>query len=242
METKNKSVLKNTFHLVWKLIRYNMRIIFANRFIWFFLASLGFFIFISINTTLNGQNLDEEMVYNTLLFPGILLIFYPMSFGIQNDVDAGILEILFGIPDYRYKVWLVRLIMVFILVSLIMCIYSLLSSIFLTTVNIPEMTYQVMYPIAFIGCLSFMFSSLIKNGYGTMAVMVILGVVLLIISEDLVENTQWDVFLNPFNIPRNLNETIWEGITVKNRIFLAVSSLVFLLYGLFNLQKRERFI
>lgn len=242
MEEKKISGLANTLHLIWKLVRYNMRIIFANRFIWFFLASLGFYIFIAVNSTINGANLDEEMVYYTLLFPGILLIFYPMSFGIQNDVDAGILEILFGIPDYRYKVWLVRLIMVFILVFLIMCIYSFLSTIFLTTVNILEMTYQVMYPIAFIGCMSFMFSSLIKNGYGTMAVMVILGVILLIISEDLVSNSQWDVFLNPFNIPKNLNATIWEGITIKNRIFLSVSSVVFLLYGLFNLQKRERFI
>ncbi len=242
METKNKSGLANTLYLIWKLVRYNMRVIFGNRFIWFFLASLGFFIFISINSTLNGENLDEEMVYYTLVFPGILLVFYPMSFGIQNDVDAGILEILFGIPDYRYKVWLVRMILVFILVFLIMCVYSYLATIFLTRINILEMTYQVMYPILFIGCLSFMFSSLIKNGYGTMAVMVILGVILMIISESFVKDTQWDVFLNPFNIPRNLNETIWEGIMVKNRVFLSVSSLIFLLYGLFNLQKRERFI
>jgi hypothetical protein len=29
---------------------------------------------------------------------------------------------------------------------------------------------------------------------------------------------------------------------MKNRIFLAVGSLLFVLYGLFNLQKREKFI
>ena len=242
METKNKSGLANTLYLLWKMIRYNMHVIFGNRFIWFFLASLGFFIFISINSAYNGENLDEKMVYFTLIFPGILLVFYPMSFGIQNDADTGILEILFGIPDYRYKVWLVRMILVFILVFLILCVYSVLASIFITQISILEMTYQVMYPVLFIGCMSFMFSSLIKNGYGTMAVMVILGVILMIISEDLVANTQWDVFLNPFNIPQNLNETIWEGIMVKNRVFLSVSSLIFLLYGLFNLQKREHFI
>ncbi len=242
MMTINTSRLGNTFHLLGKLVKYNMRIIFANRFIWFFLASFAFYAFIAIQSTLNGESLDEEMVYATLLFPGILLVFYPMSFGIQNDVDAGILEILFGIPDYRYKVWLVRMILVFFLVFLILCVYSFLAGIFLTRINIMEMSYQVMYPVLFIGCLSFMLSSLIKNGYGTMAVMVILGVILMIISEDLVENTQWDVFLNPFNMPRNLNETIWEGIVVKNRVFLSVSSLIFLLYGLFNLQKRERFI
>ena len=49
-------------------------------------------------------------------------------------------------------------------------------------------------------------------------------------------------FLNPFEIPRRLNEMIWQEITMKNRIFLAVGTLLFVLYGLFNLQKREKFI
>ncbi len=242
MERKTIAQLKNLFHLLRKLVQYNMRIIFGNRFIWFFLASLGFYIFIAVMAVLENGNLNEEFVYNTLLFPGILLVFYPMSFGIQNDSDAGILEILFGIPDYRYKVWLVRMIMIFILVFLIILFYSILAKIFLSDISIFEMAYQSMYPLLFIGCLAFMFSSLIRNGYGTMAVMVILGVILFFISKNLMQNTQWDIFLNPFDIPRNLNETIWIGIMLKNRVFLLVGSIIFLLYGLINLQKRERFI
>lgn len=35
-------------------------------------------------------------------------IFYPAIFGMQNDVDNRILEILFGIPDYKCKVWCVE--------------------------------------------------------------------------------------------------------------------------------------
>lgn len=242
MEKRTLSRLKNILYLIRKLVQYNMRIIFGNRFIWFFLASLGFYVFIAVMATFDNSNLNEEMVYDTILLPGILLVFYPMSFGIQNDSDVGILEILFGIPDYRYKVWLVRMIMVFLLIFMIMGFYAILGKIFLTDLNILEMTVQSMYPLLFIGCLAFMLSSLIRNGYGTMAVMVILGVVLFWVSKGLVENTQWDIFLNPFNIPRNLNQVIWEGITLKNRVFLSVGSVVFLLYGLFNLQKRERFI
>jgi len=71
--------------------------------------------------------------------------------------------------------------------------------------------------------------------------MVIIGVGLLIVSE-ILERTLWNIFLNPFEIPRRLNEMIWQEITMKNRIFLAVGSLLFVLYGLFNLQKREKFI
>ncbi len=241
MGSINKSGFANSIDLLIKLVRYNMRIIFGNRFIWFLLVSLGFLIFIAISSIMDGNTPDEEFVFAMLIFPGILLIFYPMTFGIQNDVDAGILEILFGIPDYRYKVWLVRMVMVFIQVFIIMYLYAVLCRIFLAEINLLEMTVQAMYPIVFIGCLAFMFSTLIKNGYGTAVVMVLMGVVLIIISES-VENTQWDMFLNPFNMPRYLNETIWEGVIVKNRIFLVVGSVLFLLFGLYNLQKRERFI
>jgi len=232
---------RNSIQVAAKMIRYNFRIIFAGRFIWFLLAAFAFFVFIVVTGILNGTNPDEEYVYDCLLFPAVLLIFYPMTFGIQNDVDAGILEILFGIPDYRYKVWLVRVVLVFVLVTLILAGFTGLSYIFLTPLNLFEMTRQVMYPVFFLGSMAFMFSTIIKNGNGTAVVMVILGVLAFILSES-VERTMWNIFINPFNVPRNMNEMIWGGIVDKNRIFLVVGGLVFVLYGLFNLQKRERFI
>jgi uncharacterized membrane protein len=98
-----------------------------------------------------------------------------------------------------------------------------------------------MYPLVFLGAMSFMFSTLIKNGNGTAVIMVLIGVALLILADEL-ERTQWNVFLNPFNLPRNFNEVIWAGIISKNRIFLGIGMVVFVLYGLFNLQKREKFV
>jgi hypothetical protein len=236
-----KQKIKNTSNLVANMIKYNFRIIFAGRFIWFMLAALAFYIFIAIMGVINGTSPDEEFIYGILVFPAILLIFYPMTFGIQNDADAGILEILFGIPDYRYKVWLVRLVLVFVLVAIILYGFSLLSYIFLAPISLLEMTGQIMFPVLFLGSMAFMFSTIIKNGNGTAVVMVILGVLALILSETL-ERTMWNIFLNPFNVPRNMSELVWEGIALKNRIFLATGAVVFILYGLFNLQKREKFI
>ncbi|MEN8117354.1 MAG: hypothetical protein ABFS16_10265 [Bacteroidota bacterium] len=223
------------------MIRYNLKIIFANRFIWFLLAAFGFFIFISVQLVLDRNVMSEGSIYGTLIFPGILLIFYPTVFGIQNDDDSRMLEILFGIPNYRYKVWLVRLAMIFVLIYLIIAAFAGVASILLYKVNIFEMAYQLMYPIIFLGAMAFMFSTLIKNGNGTAVAMVLIGVALLMLIE-VVERTQWNVFLNPFNIPDNLNEVLWQGIIRKNRIFLGIGTLVFILYGLFNLQKREKFV
>ncbi len=232
---------RNNFIILWRTIRYNLKIIFAGRFVWFLLASFAFYLFFSIMSIYQGSVLSEGMVYNLLLFPGILLVFYPSVFGIQNDEDARILEILFGIPNYRYKVWLVRLIMIFIQVFLILIVYGYVSSILIYTVNPLEMAYQLMFPIGFMGGMAFMFSTLIKNGNGTAVVMILIGVGLLILGEG-IERSQWNIFLNPLELPSNFNSAIWDGIVTRNRIFLGVGMIVFLLYGLFNLQNRERFV
>ncbi len=237
----SKLNIKNDLFILVKMIRYNLKIIFANRFIWFLIAALAFFLFFAVQVVLNNETLGEDVVYGLLIFPGILLIFYPSVFGIQNDDDSRMLEMLFGIPNYRYKVWLVRLIMIYTLVFLVVLLFSQFASILLYKVNVLEMAYQLMFPIVFLGSLSFMFSTLIRNGNGTAVTMVLIGVAVLIL-QDVMRNTQWNPFLNPFDIPNNLNEVIWEGTIRKNRIFLAIGMIVFILYGLFNLQKREKFV
>ena len=108
-----------TMDWIWRMLRYNLKIIFANKFIWFLTAAVGFFVMVTLITLFSGNMVTSGTIYNLLLYPGLLLIFYPTVFGIQNDEDNRILEILFGIPDYRYKVWLVRLIMIFILVFVV---------------------------------------------------------------------------------------------------------------------------
>ncbi|GET29230.1 hypothetical protein SD074_14320 [Prolixibacter sp. SD074] len=229
------------FDLIVRMARYNMKIIFAGRFLWFFLASLVFYILLAINLVFNEPGYTMSSVYGILYFPAVLLIFYPTAFGIQNDADARILEILFGIPDYRYKVWLVRLVMVFILVWLFLLVFCVLGYYALVPFPIVSMSLQLMFPVVFLGCLSFMISTVVKNGNGTAVIMVIIGIALLILS-DLLNRTQWNVFLNPFSIPDDMNELIWQQITQKNRIFLGVGSVIFLLAGLTNLQRREKFL
>ena len=241
MQSITAKDLRNYLSLFHRMVKYNMKVIFGNRFIWFVVAAIAFYFFIAITNIYDNSQIDDGFIYGLQIMPGILLIFYPMTFGIQNDLDAGILEILFGIPDYRYKVWLVRLILVFVLVFLMMFGITAMSYYLLAPVTIFYMTWNVMFPIYFLGSMAFMFSTIIRNGNGTAVVMVIIGVLLLIISSAL-NRTMWNIFLNPFDIPNRLNEMVWKEITMKNRIFLAVGSLIFVLYGLFNLQKREKFI
>lgn len=238
---KKGSSFRARLNLVNSMARYNLKIIFAGRFFWFVLASLVFYLLLSVQLVYNQPAFDSSSVYYILLFPGLLLIFYPTVFGIQNDADSRILEILFGIPDYRYKVWLVRLFMISLLIWAILYLFCWIGNFMLVSIPVLSMSLQLLFPVLFFGSFSFMVSTIVKNGNGTAVVMILIGVTLMFLNETL-GNTQWNVFHNPYSIPNNMNEMVWAQISQKNRLFLGIGIVIFLLSGLTNLQQREKFL
>jgi hypothetical protein len=233
--------LKDYFKLLRYMILYNLRIIFANRFIWFLAGSIIFYLGLSVIYVLSSDTLRMEDLYGVFMFSGMLLVFYPSVFSIQNDQDARTIEILFGIPDYRYKVWLVRIVLIFIIAFLIMLIFTSLSTILIVKFQFVQMSIQVMIPVLFLGMMAFMLSTLVRNGNGTAVIMIILGIFMMMLQEPL-RRSQWNIFLNPFEPVWDVNEATWAIISLKNRIFLISASVIFLLAAMLNLQKREKFM
>jgi hypothetical protein len=240
MKTKD---IYNISTLIYKMIIYNLRIIFANRFIWFLAGSVVFYIGLSVIYVFDQDVSNMRDLYGVFLFSGILLVFYPSAFGIQNDQDARTIEILFGIPNYRYKVWLVRIVLIFVIAFLIMLVFTFLSSVLIVKFRFVNMTAQVMMPVLFLGIMAFMLSTVVRNGNGTAVLMIIFGIIFLIFSDSgAIQKSQWNIFLNPYDLPWDVNETTWALITFKNRLILIIGSVIFLLVALLNLQKREKFM
>jgi hypothetical protein len=239
MTTRQK--ISNLFEVTRKQFSYSLKIIFANKFIYFLSAAFIFFLLVAIINLFTVSNTEVEDVYYILLFPGILLIFYPATFGIQNDEDTGMLENIFAIPNYRYKVWLPRLAMIYVLVFLLLLFLSLLSSFALIVVPVFEMVYELMFPIFFLGSLAFALSTVVRNGNGTAVVIIIIGLIFWIAAEPL-EGSAWNLFLNPYDVPGDMNESIWATVVTTNRLYLLAGTILCLLFGLFNLQKREKFM
>jgi hypothetical protein len=220
------------------LAKYNIKIIFAGKFVWFILAALVFLLFFMFQAAWNRVDITESLIYSLLLFPSMLLVFYPSVFGIQNDEDARILELLFGIPNYKYKVWAVRLLIIYVAIFFILTLFAYVAALLLYPVNPLEMSFQLMFPVLFYGNLAFMFSTITRNGNGTAVIMIVIAVAILILQND----RFWNILLNPFALPRNMMPVIWESIVLKNRVLLIVGSVVWMMTGLMNLQKREKFL
>ncbi|MBD3179014.1 MAG: hypothetical protein GF417_05120 [Candidatus Latescibacteria bacterium] len=228
--------------LIRAYFRYNLKIIFANKFVYFAITAVLFFLLVATIIFFSSDTSpDEGTIYNLLLFPGILLVFYPAVFGIQNDRDFGMLEILFAVPNYRYRVWLVRLILIYLVTFAMMLVLSILSSVIIIPVPVFSMVYQIMFPVFFIGSLSFMLSTILRNGNGAAVVMVVIGLGFWITGGWL-EHSRYFLFLNPFDPPSEMNRYIWSEIVLNNRIYLSVGAAVSILWALFNLQKRERLV
>jgi hypothetical protein len=228
--------------LMIRMVKYNLKIIFAGKFVWFILTALVFFGFFMFNAVWNQQEINESLVYGLLTFPSLLLIFYPAVFGIQNDDDSRILEILFGIPDYKYKVWGFRLFMIYVAIFFILVLFCQLATILLYPVNSLEMSAQLMFPILFFGNMAFMVSTITKSGNGTAVIMIIISIAFLIFTASGSQNNSfWNILLNPFD-PGDTLPIIWQTTIMKNRIFLLSGSIIWGMIGLLNLQKREKFI
>lgn len=235
--------IKQFIYLIPKMVKYNMKIIFAGKFFWFLLAAFSFYAYFMFRAAWDRQAVSDGSIYDMLLFPSMLLIFYPTVFGIQNDEDSRILEIIFGIPNYRYKVWGVRLLMIYIIVFAILLLFAFIGTLMLYPVSELQMAVQLMFPVLFFGNMAFMFSTITRSGNGTAVIMIILGIVLLMFtSSGSLWSSFWNIFLNPFDPPRGFHPLIWDGIVLKSRMFLSVAALVWLLIGLLNLQRRERFV
>ena len=177
--------LKQFIYLLPRLVKYNLKIIFAGKFIWFLLAAFLFFAYFMFQIAWSRSEVNEGVVYNLLMFPCVLLVFYPAVFGIQNDEDSRILEILFGIPDYKYKVWGVRLLMIYVAIFVILrsSFPGWLRSCFILF-NLLEMVGSADVPDPFFsGNLAFMFSTITRSGNGTAVLMIIIGIALLIFSN-----------------------------------------------------------
>lgn len=234
--------MKSYLLLLYKLITYNVKVIFGNKFIYFVVAAFLFFAFIIMLSILDNENdFNEAAIYGFLVFPGLLLVFYPIAYGIQNDDDAKMLETIFGIPNYRYKVWLVRFILTLGVAGVILIVLGNIADLTLFRFSIFPMIGQVLFPITFLSSLGFMLSTLIKNGNGTAIVLVIISFIFFLFFEPL-EYSAYNIFLNPFSEPKGMSEFVWLSVIFKNRTYLLIVSALCLLYGMFNLQFREKFV
>lgn len=226
----------------WHFFRYSAGQVFAGRFIYFLLFAVAVFLFVTvIHAVEEAVPPNAGQIYYFMLAPAMLLTFYPSAYAIQSDVDARMLETLFGIPDYRYKVWLARQVVQQIVIGTFLLMLALLCQAALADFSVMKMVFHLMFPVLFFGCLGFALATIVRSGNGAAAVLVSIGLFLWILTEPL-EGSRWNLFYNPFAQLEAYEAMVQSQTTFYNRAYLLAGSGALLLLGLLRLQQRERYM
>lgn len=234
-------MFRNNINIAMGMIRYNLKIIFANKFIYFMIAAIAFYLLVTGIMLFSDFTPSEKDIYGTLIFPGLLIMFYPVIFNIQNDKDARMLEIIFSIPNYRYSIYLLRFAISIVLLLVILTLMAYFSVFVVVQFDVPSMIYQLFFPMMFFASLSFLLTTMVKNASGAAVIVIIIGLFFWLMSEPL-EHSKWNLFLNPFNIPSEISYSIWTTIVFQNRVMLILVAVISILWAMINLQRRERFV
>jgi len=228
-------------NLINNIIRYNLKVVFSGRFIFFIIAGWAFFLLMTGILLFSESSTEITEVYDSLLFTGILFFFYPVVYNIQNDKDSRMLEIVFGVPDYRYRVYLLRFVMAVCLMVVMISVMSGLTWFTVLQIPVLNMIVQLFFPLFFLAGLTFLLTSLMKNANGAAVIMILIGIMFFVLDK-IIRYSKWNLFLNPFGNPNDMDMTIWMNIVRQNRLILIIGSVITVLWGLNNLQKRERLL
>ena len=233
--------LFNRLKTLFSFLKHNASNVFAGKFIYFLLLAIGLTLIVIILYVLrNDAPPGPDAVYNILLVPGVLLVFYPAAFCIQSDLDSKTLETLFGVPDYRYKVWLVRSLTQYIVIGMLLAALVLFCRLGLADFNMGSMLMNLMFPVAFLGSFGFMAATITRSGNSTAVVLVVV-ILFFWIGVDPLDGSSWNFFHNPFAVKEEIETLIWKDITLTNRIYLLVGAFLSTLFALLRLQHREKF-
>ena len=233
-----RSVVRNA----WAFFRYNASAVFSGRAVYFMvLAAVVFLVVVVLNLVGRGGEFNGQKIYDYLLVPGVLLVFYPAVFVIQNDRDSGMIETLFGIPDYRYKVWLARYFTLYVVVAALVFLLAVFCRLGLAGFPLGRMVLQTMVPVIFVGSLAFFVASETGSGLATAVIMIVV-ILLFWLFKGSLADSPWYLFHNPFTVTNEVRAVLLAKTTVANRLYFIRASIALTMLALLRLQKREKFV
>ena len=241
---ENKISLKDRLINIYQYIRLNEKFIFYQRFLFFFALALVYFIIFCVWNYFesSADRMGEEDIFIWLLsVPGIALIFIPSMSLITSETENRTIEMIFSTAGSRYKVWLTRIGVLYLFVAFIIFVLCSLSFIFISDFPFFGYFFHSLFPPIFISSLIVMFSVIFRssNAAGLLSLIVIFF--LLIIHRPL-STTSFNLFLNPYFKPQNVDYGLWTSIVIYNRIGILLISGFMLYYSLYRLNKREKYI
>jgi ABC-type transport system involved in multi-copper enzyme maturation permease subunit len=236
--------LRQRLQVAFEILRAQAQILFSKKFIWFVLGVLAQFVIVYVinyRQELNERLVQENVVPLMLYFPLVVIAIFMNMQLISSEKDNRTLEILFTTAGSRYKVWLLRLATVNLVLLAMAFMQSILTYFGITDIEILATALNGFVTPFSVGALTFFLSVRLRSGFGA-AMLTALLVVLCFMFTELLEDTRYLLFFNPYNIPRRIDPETWNLWMWQNRMTLLVAGLALQFFGLRGLENRERLL
>jgi hypothetical protein len=230
--------------VAWEIFRLQAQIIFSHKFVWFMLGILAYFIVayaINYNQSMIDRMPMEDVLPLLLEFPlATLAVFLSMQV-ITSEKDNRTLEVMFTTAGSRYKVWLLRLGTLNVILLILAFALSILAFFAFTDIPIIGMAVHAFVPTFFAGSMTLYFAVRFRSGLA--AGMVAAGLLVLILMfTELLYETRYYLFFNPYDVPRQLDPETWNLWMWQNRIGVLCAGGFMLFAALRGMEVRERLL
>jgi len=227
-------------------LRMNFRIIFGRKVLLFIAGALIYFIAFCVIRSRSDRplTLGEALAWLVWLPSTLMTVFFSMEL-VSHERETGVLETLFMASVSRYRVWIIKFVVMVLFISLTALLLIVLTDIFAIDLSITLTLLYTIPPLVFFAALTVLFSVMFKSGNAAaLCIVAILMFMLLLVgsSDGRIAKVVIFPYLNPFDKPLDKDTFIWVRTVLFNKVGYLVLGCIWFWRALRRLERRERLL
>ena len=228
---------------LWRLYRLSVQIVFHRKILFMCLGMIAYYgILYAFAVFRPDEGFSVEQALLVLVeVPGSVLAIYLTMDMVAGERDKDTLEILFSTSTSHYSIWIMRLFSIYLMLVGALAVIS--SGAYFLFAEFPYVLGAVnaFAPAFFMVSLTFYFSVLCRssNAAGMLAMGIL--VVIFLMAESL-QASPYYLFMNPFEQPMGVDETIWVEQVFFNRLGVVVLGILSVYFALRRMEQREKLL
>jgi ABC-type transport system involved in multi-copper enzyme maturation permease subunit len=226
-----------------RLYQLSFRIVFHRKLLIMMLMIIAYYgILYTLAIMRPGEGFGVRQALRVLVeIPGAVLAIYLTMDLVAGERDRNTLEVLFSTSMSHYKIWVTRMLAVYVVLAISLVGMSTVSYYFFAEFPFLWGGLNAFLPAFLIASLTFYFSVTCRSG--NTAGMLSLGVLILVLlTSEPLGSTEFFLFLNPFDPPIGVEETMWEDRVLINRLGVLGGGCLLLFLGLRRMERPERLL
>jgi ABC-type transport system involved in multi-copper enzyme maturation permease subunit len=234
---------RDLFSSTWRLFHLSFRITFRRKIVFMTGGVLAYYALLyALSVYQPGEGLNaRDALFVLVELPGVVLGIYLAMDLVAKERDRQTLETLFSTASSHYLIWIVRLLGVYVVLLVALLTMSTISYFFFAEFPFILGALNAFIPAFLFTNVTFFFSAYARGA--NTAGMLGVGVLLLVLmTNESFEGTNYYIFMNPFEMPTTGAEFLWFERVLLNRLGVFATGALMLFLALRRMERREKFL